>query len=490
MKIVEQPSTRSLKFTGKLLFYFLTGVIFLCFQKPEAMKKTVLTKPAAFFLLFSHIHLSAAAQSNNLAVKYLRIDSVTALGKPIGEPVSQEIGKEGGTISSENGMMELIIPENALSKKKKIKIQSVTNLAANGSGNAYQMEPSETQFQKPVTLVFHDSENEFTGAAAELKGIAWQDENGKWQEMPDISVDTVKKTITTQISHFSSYASFDKIVVRPQHARVKVEKGIQMEIHFVISDLDAGIALPPNIPNPQWTVNSIPFGNSDVGNIRPSTTNNATFTAPVSVPDQNPVAVAAELKGLEFTFHKKSFKDPSLVSQILIYDKAYRITMDVLVDNSEDGICTMRVTDHGEFTVVMEGTRTMIKEIANRNLQIRFNACPCVFTWVNKPTQGPINTIGAKRIDVTPASLPDNPFRKVKIWLNHAMSPMPVLKTSCPGPQPTPPIIGVILPPLIEFEANNEPEQKITLSELSNGSMKNEKRSGMNILIKLIEENQ
>jgi hypothetical protein len=48
---------------------------------------------------------------------------------------------------------------------------------------------------------------------------------------------------------------------------------------------------------------------------------------------------------------------------------------------------------------------------------------------------------------------------------------------------------GIFLPPLIEFEANNESEQKITLSELTRNSMQNEKRYGVNILIKLIEEN-
>lgn len=452
------------------------------------MKKILLIKLPAFFLFFLYLHLTTIAQSNNLPVKYIRMDSVTAKGKAIGEEVSQEIGKEGGTIFSEDGI-ELIFPGDALSKKKKIKIQPVTNLAANGRGNAYQLEPSGIKFQKPVTLIFHYSENDLTGTSAEFKGIAWQDENGKWEAMPEVSIDTVTKTITTQINHFSSYASFDKIVLRPQQARVKVEKSIQMEIHFVISDPDAGLALPPNIPNPQWTVNSIPFGNSDVGRITLVTTNNARFTAPVSLPDENPVAVAAELKGLEFTFNKRSFKDPSLISQILIYDKAYRITMDLWVDNSEDGICTMRATDHGEFTLVLEGPRTMIREIANRNLEIRFNPCPCAPIWVNRPNQGPINTIGAKRIDVTPASMPGNPFRKVRILLNHAISPMPILKTACPTSQPAPPIGGVILPPLIEFEANNEPEQKITLSELTRGSMKNERRNGVNILIKLIEEN-
>src|SRR5262249_19944527 len=113
------------------------------------MKKIMCIRLAAFCLCFLYLN-TAVAQQDNLTIKYLRMDSVTALGKPIGEEVSQEIGKDGGAIVSDDGRIELIIPEDALSKKKKIKIQSVTNLAANGSGNAYQMEPSGLQFQKPV----------------------------------------------------------------------------------------------------------------------------------------------------------------------------------------------------------------------------------------------------------------------------------------------------------------------------------------------------
>jgi hypothetical protein len=218
------------------------------------------------------------------------------------------------------------------------------------------------------------------------------------------------------------------------------------------------------------------------------TATNVKFTAPVSIPDENPVAVAAQLKGMVFTFNRKTFKELSLISHLLIYDKAYRITMNVWIDNSEDGICTMRAEDQGEFTLVMEGKRTMIKEIVNGSFQVRFNSCPCPPIWTNRPTPGPINTIGAKRIDVTPASLPSNPFRKVRILLNHGYSPLPIFKTSCPARQPVPPIGAVFLPPLIEFEANNEPEQKITLSELTRGSMQNNRRYGVNILIKLIEQ--
>ena len=434
--------------------------------------------------------LSATAQSDNITVKKLRLDSVTAMGKPNGEETSQEIDKDGGKIFSYDSKIELIFPSGALEKKRKIKIQPVTNQAANGRGKAYQFEPSGLQFQKPVTLIYHYSENELSGTLAELKGMAWQDEKGKWHSLPEVKLDTTAKTITTQINHFSSYASFDKIVLKPEHARVKVEKSIQMEIHFVISDLENDIALPPTIPNPQWTVNGIDYGNTDVGRISPITTNfrHAKYTAPVSMPEDNPVAVAAQLNGMEFTFNRQTFRNPSLVSHLLIYDKAYRITLTMWVDNSEDGICTMRVEDECEFTLLLEGTRPMIKEIANQNLQLRLNSCPCPAIWTNRPLPGPINAIGANRIDVTPASMPSVPFRKVRIMLKHGYSALPRIQHTCAARQPNPPIGGVMLPPLIEFEANNEMEQRITLSELTRGSMQNSRRHGLIILLRQIEE--
>lgn len=451
------------------------------------MKKTVFIGVCALCFLCSQAFI-VNAQSNNITIRQFHLDSTTSKGKPNGEKVIQEIDKDGGSVFSEDGRIELKFPEGALSKKKKISIQSVTNQVANGRGNAYEMEPSGLQFQKPVTLVYHYSEEELTGTSPEFKGMAWQDEKGKWQSIPEFSLDTTAKTITTQINHFSSYASFDKIELRPAQARVKVEKTLQMEIHFVISDLEAEIALPPTIPNPQWAVNGIPFGNTNVGRISPLITNHALFTAPVSVPDENPVAVSAKLRGMEFSFNRRTFRDPTLVSNLLIYDKAYRISLDFWGDNSEDGICTMRWEDRGAFTLVMEGTRTMMKEITNQSLQIRINPCPCGMTWSNRPTAGPINIAGVRSINVTPASLPANPFRKVRIMVNHALAPMPTFRFACNTRMPNPPIAAAMLPPLIEFVANNEPEQKITLSTLTAGSMENNRRYGLIITIKNVED--
>jgi len=143
-----------------------------------------------------------------------------------------------------------------------------------------------------------------------------------------------------------------------------------------------------------------------------------------------------------------------------------------------------------EFTVVLEGTRTQIKEIANRNITLQLNPCYCPMIWKNSPLKGPIHIVGTKRIEVTPASLPNNPFTRVQIMLHHIPSVPPIVGSTCPlagGGVPSL-VMPTYMPALIEFEANNEAEQVITMSELSNGSMQNNRRDGIRILIKRIDE--
>ena len=464
------------------------------------MKKSLVS-----FLLICTF-LANAQEKNTVPIQILKLDSITAIGKADGKEITKEIGKEGGKIVSEDGKMELIFPEGAISKKKKISIQPIINHVANGRGKAYRMEPSGIQFDKPVTLVYYYSENELSGSLAELKGLATQDEKGKWEALQEITLDTLAKTITSQIRHFSNFGSFDRVTLVPVSARVKVENTLSLYIRFVHyqqpapasnstnanEDFLPNLPTAPSIPMPTWEVNGLVNGNSNVGWItNPSQSTHAvTYNAPTSVPEDNPVAVTVHLKGLTFRFNRQVFNEIKLVSNLLIYDKAYRVKMDVWIDNSEDGQCTMRMEDHGEFTVVMDGNRTHIKEIVNQNLQLTINPCyNCTPSWMNQPQcKGPINTIGTRRIDITPASLPNNPFTHLRIFLLHAPSPLPNLKYPCPPtggklfhPQP-------ILPSMFEFDANQEQERIITLSELSNGSVKNDRRQGLKITITRIDE--
>jgi hypothetical protein len=168
--------------------------------------------------------------------------------------------------------------------------------------------------------------------------------------------------------------------------------------------------------------------------------------------------------------------------------------MGMWIDNSEDGMCTMRWEDYGEFTLVLEGTRAMVKEISNKNLHIRFNPCKCAFIWLNRPlVKGPINIVGASRIEITPANLPATPFARVRIMLQHTSSPLPDFRVPCPvSGLPPASLLGnmlrYFLPPFIQFEANNTSEQVITLADLSQQAEANSARQGLRIVIRRIEE--
>ena len=183
------------------------------------------------FLLICSLYANAQGK-DSISIQILRLDSTTAIGKADGKEITKEIGKEGGKIVSEDGMVELIIPEGALSKKRKISIQPIVNLVANGRGKAYRLEPNGLQFEKPVTLIYYYSENELSGTLPELKGLAWQDEKGKWEALQEVKLDTVAKTISSQILHFSNYSSFDRMTLVPVSARVKIETTISLMIRF------------------------------------------------------------------------------------------------------------------------------------------------------------------------------------------------------------------------------------------------------------------
>ena len=111
------------------------------------MKKII----AFVFLIFA---VNAAAQNIPITDTVIRF-GVTQKGRPDGLKSEVKIGKEGGTIQSSDGKVELIFPEGAVIKKTTISIQPVTNSAPNSNGKAYQMEPSGINFQQPVQIIFH-----------------------------------------------------------------------------------------------------------------------------------------------------------------------------------------------------------------------------------------------------------------------------------------------------------------------------------------------
>ena len=387
----------------------------------------------SFFLLAFVI----AAAQNNTAEDTAAKPAITAIGKPDGEKTEMKIGKEGGSFTSSDGKIELKVPEGAVSKKITFSIQPTTNLAPNGNGKAYQLEPSGINFQKPLQILFHYSENETEGNSPALLGIAMQDDKGQWSSLKKAVLDSVAKTLIADIHHFSAYVNFSKAKIHPASARVKVNGSLRLKIiGAFMDDTDEDAELLPlriEYPEMKWSVNGIPKGNSSTGIISASHSGSAIFQAPAQIPQQNPVAVTVE-KQLSTSFLTR-YKVSKLVSNITIYDDAYEVKMVAAIIGGSiqawGGVTTNR--DEGSFIVSLEKNKPAVINIKN---QLEVYTDNCTKTIINPNTcTGLLHVAGAKQIKVTPASPPGQPYPIVEIWFMQYPTELTRFNaTYCPPP--------------------------------------------------------
>ena len=138
--------------------------------------------------------------------------AITPVGTPVGNPVSKIIGAAGGTLVSPDGRLELNIPSGALSSNTDISIQPVTNEAPGGIGLAYDLLPNGTKFSKLATFTFHYTKEELNDNFPYLLFIAYQDSSNGWRaDQIQRDFDTVAKTVSLEISHFTIWAFGDRI---------------------------------------------------------------------------------------------------------------------------------------------------------------------------------------------------------------------------------------------------------------------------------------
>jgi hypothetical protein len=394
----------------------------------------------------------------------------TPIGKPNGESVSVKMNKDGGSIKSADGRVELFIPEGALSSNTSISIQPITNNAPGGAGNGYEFGPSGTTFNKPVQIIFHYKKEETAGTLAGFKNIATQHKDGKWYKLKNIQVDTTARTITSSINHFSSYVAFDEIKIKPAQAKVKVSKKMYIFVTYnyvpddntddlaplptpkptTATDEDDLAPLPvpeKKIPSLKWFVNGIPNGNAVTGTLKITDNRLATFTAPATVPDANPVAVTAELKGVSFKDNVtgKTFRDLTLVSNITIYDKAYQITVvgiwkDIRREKmgadyyQKANVGEQIITDTSTFILHLNGNKSSVTNIENMFKDSIINRGKCTLTLLNEATAtGVIQIDGIESITVVPADPPRQLSRGITIKFKKPKIVMPDVFMECKG---------------------------------------------------------
>jgi len=271
----------------------------------------------------------------------------TAIGTPNGNPVTKTIGPAGGSVISDDGTAELIIPANALSANTTIGIQPITNNCPGGALLAYRFTPDKLHFDQSITVKFHYTDDYLKSTLADLMGIAYQDSTGAWYSFGDISNDSINKVISVSTNHFTDYTQFSILAIVPQSAHLRTNQTLDLHVEAAFTDDDELVPLPVAgvTPDPvvspivvyktdkcNWTINGgLTNGNygsfvSDQGRLT------ITYQAPGTVPSHgNPVAIAATIDLGGMTFHKKKFNKTILVSNVKIGNLSFDVDVDVTI---------------------------------------------------------------------------------------------------------------------------------------------------------------
>lgn len=245
---------------------------------------------------------AACGKSNSPNATPSDAPPTTPVGVPKGGAVEKVIGPAGGALSSADGALTVSVPAGAVSGPLSFSIQPLTNEAFGGVGDAYALGPEGTALAAPVTLSFKLPAGE-TGAY----GIAFQDEQHRWQLVDGISADETGAVVSAPVAHFSHWSVVRGVQLQPLSARVQPRGTVQLSVVTCVQLTEGADAAAQaihrfvfkcvpgsfDVVSGSWTVNGIPGGNGMLGKLA-GTTAGATYTAPSEPPEPPTVRVSAQ----------------------------------------------------------------------------------------------------------------------------------------------------------------------------------------------------
>jgi len=395
----------------------------------------------------------------------------TSFGKPAGAVISSNIGQEGGTISSADGLAILTIPAGALSSNTTISIQPVTNMIGGGKGNTYNFEPSGLQFLKPALLTINLPDSEKKVAIYPQK-ITWQDSSGTWHRLKNSKYDSVHHSISVAISHFTGYTRQLNYSLLPEKTELYVNESqrflfrlddnlpdkYQREIEEHEMTYEAATRLIP-ANDITWSVNNIPGGNDVVGKIIPFRDNllTAQYFAPNNVPANNPVEIRVHLSGKIYNGTDYDNGAEATASVTIIDEYNY-----TFIGYSTSGVFHM--IDSSSCKIRVDGKNVRIYGIQNYPAWSDWpaKAGKCSYTYTNKGTWKGLVDItglaygvadnggGGKEVNIS-----NDKLTHVLIGLLPSVGNTPGAVAKCPGGSATIPSQSLpAMPQTIEFDMN------------------------------------
>jgi len=312
------------------------------------------------FFLPLLLGIAAYGQIDTSRIKYVELPDSTEIGTPLGEATNKEIGPKGGSIRSADGRLEFIFPSGALDQNTVISILPVTNFAPNGTGVAYQCEPSGIRFRKPVEVAFHYSDEEAEVCPPDLMGFAQQDHTGKWSILDYNGWDSLNKTLKGSIEHFSEYANQNKLQLVPRKYELQVGDTLTLHVCFRKNYVSEPRLDTNEVAN--WFVNNRLNGGGEYGIINPFFPQwhyaYAQYFPPNVLPSKNVITI--QLQVLISQNNKATVK--TFTSRIILFDEYKVLITDTVESRVGEGTF---VADSGTFIARVTPSAINVTNVRN-----------------------------------------------------------------------------------------------------------------------------
>lgn len=274
------------------------------------MKQQFIITSRYFTILF-FILLLASCRKDPVTPNQISSDTTgkkQPVGTPLGNVFTKSIGTEGGTVTLPDNSVSISIPAGALSAATNINIQPITNTNPAGFGNAFRLTPHGELFQKPITITFSYASIKDSITVPETLGLSYQDGNGVWQFAGGSTVDTVRKTVSFQSTHFSDWELMPWLILRPVQTTLNEGEEVTIEaLHYIPVEkcnCDDDWLLPPLKMKPYPVGDPQPLDKKYIGQwnligqgtLIPTTSNEAVYKAPASITIDKTATVTLQLK--------------------------------------------------------------------------------------------------------------------------------------------------------------------------------------------------
>lgn len=425
---------------------------------------------ALLMIILAMVMLSGCSK-NGPGAKDLE-PTATAVGTNNGVAVTQNMGSTGGTIKSDDGEMELVIPAGALTSNTEITIQPITNTAPNGRRKAYRCTPDGLQFAKDIEVKFHYTDEDAAMTQPEYMQVAFQNDDGTWKVIEKVTNDIGGKTITASVNHFTDFSAFD--ILRLEPPQLQLAKGAtgSFQISWAGMTTDnlvsfgVGVLQQPVV----WKVNGETGGNNTVGNITATSPSAATYTAPNAEPPTNPVDVSAEIN-IPFTVDGQRFNKGILNGKVFIFGSRYQLTLEFSSESATGTGEVFRVQDNVRMTVNLSGSGGTVSGAINVPAtfdQIQASTNGCTTSFISNGT-GPINLRDIDLLEVARTG----PGGAVYVSFDANTDCVPAkIQINCPGSTQTKDFLPWSSDGAILLFTDNGQAQTIDMSQTSNPSLK------------------